>query len=321
MPGWTAPFNINLDMRSFADRTIRYELPSHLLGKICWVGNDGFIENYCDPVIAQLEKCLMTDALTKDGIRPTADESCECAKTVYSAFSGAFSSWYEDKTLNYLHEEALIALLEKVFSVLKPSDFSCSTIIDESLWTKIRDIMILYFKDIALYGWQFERFEDAWCQWLKENATFDWTEERLQEYVEAILNANIVSGKSNTCDCASKILNNYGMAFFKWMNHNFEAGRELKDFSSFTSPSISLCSEITFKTGTELKISEFLLKKYRSYRKVSYNLWKVVNLLSKLKNTYPGATLHDCDDGSDQNPVRLGSTALGNYPVKRNITL
>ena len=181
--------------------------------------------------------------------------------------------------------------------------------------------MILYFKDIALYGWQFERFEDAWCQWLKENATFDWTEERLQEYVEAILNANIVSGKSNTCDCASKILNNYGMAFFKWMNHNFEAGRELKDFSSFTSPSISLCSEITFKTGTELKISEFLLKKYRSYRKVSYNLWKVVNLLSKLKNTYPGATLHDCDDGSDQNPVRLGSTALGNYPVKRNITL
>ncbi len=49
MPGWTAPFNTNLNMRDFAERTIRQETPSHLLAKICWVGNDGFIEDPCAP--------------------------------------------------------------------------------------------------------------------------------------------------------------------------------------------------------------------------------------------------------------------------------
>jgi hypothetical protein len=45
-----------------------------------------------------------------------------------------------------------------------------------------------------------------------------------------------------------------------------------------------------------------------------------VNLLSRLRNVYPGATLHDCDDGSDHNPVRLDNTALGNYPLRTSVT-
>ncbi|HZK97679.1 MAG TPA: hypothetical protein VFC67_25980 [Prolixibacteraceae bacterium] len=325
MPGWTAPFNINLDMRRFADRTIRYELPSHLLGKICWVGNDGFIENSFDPVITVLADLLMQKGITKDGIRPSEAEACACSLALYTAFSNAFSTWYEDKTLTFLHADALNTLLDKVFSVIKSGDVTCSIVFDSTLWDEIKNAMILYFKDIVLNGWQFERFEDAWCQWLKENANFDWTEERLHEHVEAMLKANLKndlpSAKFDLCDCANQILNDYGIAFYKWMNHNFEAGREFKDFSNFSSPAISLCSEIPYKAGTAEKIGDFLHEKYKSYKKVSYNLWKVVHLLSKLKNTYPGATLHDCDDGSDQNPVRLGSTALGNYPLKRNITL
>ena len=37
----------------------------------------------------------------------------------------------------------------------------------------------------------------------------------------------------------------------------------------------------------------------------------LVHALADLRNTYPRATLHDCDEGSDFNPVRLGQTALG----------
>lgn len=325
MPGWTAPFNINLDMRRFADRTIRYELPSHLLGKICWVGNDGFIENSCDPVITDLADLLMQKGLTKDGISLSEAEACACSISLYTSFSNSFSTWYEDRTLTFLHADALNAILETVFSVLKPAGISCSIDIDSTLWEDIKNTMILYFKDIVLNGWQFERFEDAWCQWLNENANFDWTEERLHEHVEAMLKANLEtslpSAKFDFCSCASKIVNDYGISFYKWMNQNFEAGREFKDFSNFSAPAVSLCSEIPYKTGTAEKIGDFLHEKYKSYKKVSYQLWKVVHLLSKLKNTYPGATLHDCDDGSDQNPVRLGSTALGNYPLKRNVTL
>ncbi len=325
MPGWTSPFNINLDMRRFADRTIRYELPSHLLGKICWVGNDGFIENPCDPVISQLTNLLVNKALTEGGTHPSEEEACACALSIYSAFAQAFSNWYENKTLDYLHADALDMLLEKAFSTLKPADISCSATIDKPLWAEITDIMILYFKDIALYGWQFERFENAWCQWLAENATFDWTEERLHDHVEAILKANLetetLTGKYNLCECAANLVNEYGAAFYKWISRNLEAGRDFKDFTRFTTPKLTLCPNIPFKDETLKQVTDFLSKRYRSYRKVSYLLWKVVHLLSKLRNTYPGATLHDCDDGSDQNPVRLGSTALGNYPMKRNISL
>ena len=52
---------------------------------------------------------------------------------------------------------------------------------------------------------------------------------------------------------------------------------------------------------------------------MSYRLWIVLDLLSKLRNTYPGATLHDCDDGSDENPVRLGSTALGRRRIQTTV--
>ena len=325
MPGWTAPYNVNLDMRRFADRTIRYELPSHLLGKICWVGNDGFIENPCDPVIPQLADILMKKGLTEEGTGPSEEEACACALSAYTLFSNCFSVWYQDKTLTFMHADSLDKLLQKVFSVLKPGDFTCSVIFETALWNEFTNLLILYFKEVVLNGWQFERFEDAWCQWLKENAAFDWTEERLQEHVEAMLKANVISAnqltKVDSCGCAIQIVNDFGTKFNKWMSRNMAAGHEFKDFSVFNPPPVSLCPKFAFNQGTAELIGDFLLQKYRTYRKVSYHLWKVVHLLSNLKNTYPGATLHDCDDGSDQNPVRLGSSALGNYAVGRNLTL
>ena len=58
MPGWTAPFSTNLGMRGFADRTIEEQTPSHLLGKICWVGNDGYVPDPCAPVVDALAALL-----------------------------------------------------------------------------------------------------------------------------------------------------------------------------------------------------------------------------------------------------------------------
>ncbi len=215
MPGWIAPYNVNMEMRKFADRTIRAEMPAHLLGKICWVGNDDL---------------------------------------------------------------------------------------------------------------QFERFEDAWCKWLEANAKFDWAEERLQERIEAILANNLVNASDaaklkgdELCKCAAAILTNFGIEFYDWMATNIKAGRTLLEDTVtfeggtlFTPDPITLCAPMT-----ATKIEKLLKERYAAYTEVSYRLWVVVNLLSKLRNTYPGATLHDCDDGSDLNPVRLGLTALGNYPLKK----
>ena len=68
MPGWTAPFNTNLNMRGFADRTIQEQTPSHLMVKTCWVGNDGYVPDPCDPVVdavAAVLEAAHDDATTR----------------------------------------------------------------------------------------------------------------------------------------------------------------------------------------------------------------------------------------------------------------
>ena len=319
MPGWVAPFNENMEMRGFADRTIRQETPSHLLSKICWVGNDGFIDDPCDPVIDKLAQTLVAQGLTAEGVRPTNTEAYACAAAIYAAFSTVFKDWYDDKTLTYFQPDILKTALETEFSAkINPADISCTTVLDAALWAALALIMVQYFQRIALDGWQFERFEDAWCKWLEANATFDWTEERLQERVEAILTSKVETGppagktlKDELRTCATTILTTYGMAFYNWMEANVKAGNTLENLTDFTPDPIVLCPGFTFKADTAATLAAELQYRYDRYKVVSYHLWVVVHLLSQLRNVYPSATLHDCDDGSDQNPVRLGQTALG----------
>jgi hypothetical protein len=327
MPGWTEPYNVNMDMRNFADRAIRQETPSHLLGKICWVGNDGFAENLCDPVIGELVELLITKGQTTGGIRPSEADACHCANAIYATFSEVFKNWYEDKTLDYIQPDALKTALETEFGAkTNPAGISCTTVPDAALWTEIQAVMVKYFHHIALYGWQFERFEDAWCKWLDANAVFDWTEERLQERVEAILLTNLVtdpaagqSQQDELCKCAASILAKYGMTFYSWMDDNLKAGNTFNNFTPFIPDGVMLCTGFSFRADAAAAIEALLKDRYDAYKEVSYLLWMVVHLLSGLRSTYPGATLHDCDDGSDLNPVRLGSTALGNYPLRQTL--
>jgi hypothetical protein len=187
--------------------------------------------------------------------------------------------------------------------------------------------MVKYFSHHAQNGWQFERFGDAWCAWLDINAGFDWTEERVQDRVEAILRRNIktdsgakMPDKDELCKCAASIVTKYGMAFYSWMDANVKAGAAFDELSPFTPDPITLCAGLTFEPGTETAVTALLKDRYDAYTEVSYRLWIVVNLLANLRNTYPGATLHDCDEGSDENPVRLGKTALGNFPLRQTVS-
>ena len=242
MPGWTAPFNVNLDMRGFADRAIRKETPSHLLTKVCWVGNEGFIENPCDPIVGELAELLQNKGLTGGGVRPNDQEACTCAEAIYAAFSEAFKDWYDDKTLDFFQDDALKTALESEFNAnVNPAGISCTTILDAALWGEVLELMLKYFHYVALYGWQFERFEDAWCKWLDANALIDWTEERLRERVEAILKSNLTddlnsqsSSSEQICKCANEILTEYGMEFHTWMKDNLQAGNALEDFTTFS---------------------------------------------------------------------------------------
>jgi hypothetical protein len=208
MPSWIPPYNTNMEMRNFADRTIRQETPAHLICKICWVANDSK---------------------------------------------------------------------------------------------------------------EFDDFAAAWCDWLKSNAEIDWTQERLQERVQAILASKLTKDsvvklkKNELCLCAATIVTEFGSHFYTWMNNKFKPKSVLKDFDfkTFVIPQVTLCKDLEFEADTATTIQNLLKTHYKNYVEVSYRLKRVLTLLSTLHSSYPPATLHDCDDANDQNPVRLGSTALG----------
>lgn len=204
LPGWNEPFKSNMDMRSFIDRTIKQETPSHLLPKICWIDTG-------------------------------------------------------------------------------PLD----------------------------------KLEEAWYRWLEANSKFDWTEERLEERLEAILKGNLQSGvepnsaAGAVCDCAKDILARYGKKFYDWMGKK-HAESKLEDVIKMKVPSPDeiLCPE-KYKSEVAQHVNRFLIDRYSGYVTVSYLLWDVIVLLGSLSNIYPPATLHDWVEGDDENPARLGKTALG----------
>lgn len=320
MPGWTPQYTDNLDLRRFAERTIQRETPSHLLGKTCWVGNDGFAENPCDEVISELADLLSADGLTAAGNPPSEEDACACANALYHAFSTVFTSWYEDKTLEFLHGDALDTLIGEQFQTAPTAaEISCTTVLEPALWSRILAVMKAHFVQIALHGWQFERFERAWRNWLDANAAIDWTTECLIDRVQAILRANLLTQSAtdaDLCECAKAILVAYGATFYQWMEDKIRAGTPLEDLPDLPKPSPIACPGLSFETNADAAIETLLSDRYGAYKDASYWLRVVVTLLSDLHSIYPGATLHDCDDGSDVNPVRLDSTALGNYPLR-----
>jgi hypothetical protein len=307
MPGWTAPFSTNLTMRAYADRTIQEQTPSHLLGKTCWVGNDGYVPDPCDPMVDALAAAL-ADAV------PNAGDACTCAAEIYSAYGSSFRGWLETHAIIHDPPNVLAVTLGALFDAdVDLSAVSCASVIDADLRAQLQARLVEHFVAIARHGYQFERFEDAWCAWADVEAAMDWTQEQLPETVAELLRAGATSAADHQalCRCAATILTTFGAAFREWMDANIAAGRPVSGFTDFTPPTPELCTGIEFEPGVAEAIGQLLRQRYAAYTEVSYRLQILVRRLDELRNTYPRATLHDCDAGSDFNPVRLGQTALG----------
>ena len=315
MPGWSAPYNTNMDLRDFASKTILEEIPSHLLGKICWVGNDSYEVDECDPVVDELTDLLQEQGVTADGTMPDCEGARACAVKIYSSHAAVLAAWYEENKHKAWRKDELQGVLQTVFSTLTPADMTCGLSID-SIWSQVQDIVIARFIDVVMHGFQFDRFEEAWYAWLKADSIFDWGTEKLTERVEAILTRYVVSSDTvDLCECAKSIILSYGETFHDWIDENLAAGHDLDELTAFVPSAVTLCSEYTFRSGAQDAVQSFLDDRYSAYTEVSYRLARLVRLLESLANTYPAATLHDCEDGSDDNPVRLNRTALGSLTL------
>ncbi len=330
LQGNLEPFSYDIDLRNFADRTIRKETPSHLLPKICWVGNLGFVKNECAPVFSDLVELLQQE----QGMDAQAETTCDCANSLYDGFDEIFQTYMEGQELAYRDRAAWETGLRNLFLLLDPSDFPC--LISDNGWDVLRDRILNHFVDLAVTAHQFDRFEQAWCLWLEANDPFDWfvLNQQLQRQTELWLQDGLATtGGRNTCACAELLTAYFGDRYRQWIDHLVEEEIDLEDAEMVQDQlqtmvwdlfledlGIAMDNDPEFCQGIDLAENDERWEAlriiwfgfYTEWVEVSYRLNILLRIFTHLKSIYPTATLHDCDDGSDDNPVRLDNTILGN---------
>ncbi len=143
-------------MLEFADLTIHRKLPSHLLCKIYWIGNEGYMGNRYNNVIDKIAILIEKKGITAKGKRPTQAEACKCASVINKAMSNIFHKLLKDKILDYVYPDALDKILRNklgsLFRSAKPVGMSCKIVLSNDLRSGIQATLINYFHYIVLYG-------------------------------------------------------------------------------------------------------------------------------------------------------------------------
>jgi len=327
--GRLEPFSLDIDLRRFADNTIRKETPSHLLPKICWIANDGSEPDPCAAIFGRIAKILQ-----KYDKALSFEAACACAEAVQQGFDVLFQPWFEGKALVFHSEFTWNTLIKTLFASVAKTKFPCTAAIPDAAWAEIKAAVIAHFAGLAANGFQFDRFEKAWCEWLATNADFDWPviNDLLHRQVELLLTKFLPKNTdpAQKCLCADLLIGYFGNRFREWINARIEA-----DLLPDAITEAAMETGVWEKFAADLKLilqydSQFcvpaaivnnaifisalkklLLKSYLNWTLVSHQLNVLIRIFSGLSNIYPSATLHDCDDGADDNPVRLNNTILG----------
>jgi hypothetical protein len=317
MPGWVAPYNTNLQARDFADRTIFEELPSHLLAKICWVGNDDHTRDECDPVIDEIVKLIQVRIRMEDGSKPDCESLRPSASALYMRVMDVVERWRVERRDCVVSQQNVSVWLESECSAFTAADFGFPVDV-ASVWSEALAMLITRASDIILFGLQFDRFERAWYRWREADSKYDWSEYALEQRLRAWLKQNVHTlDTEERCSCASAIINAYGEQFRLWMDDLIMKQKGLDESTLLPEIEIAWDSEDVAQCSGKLDrklrklVLAFLRAEYSQLITVSYRLTVLVRLLESLTNVYPKTTLHDCQDGSDVNPVRLNRTSLG----------
>lgn len=322
MPAWATPFDENIELRRFADRTIRLETPAHLLGKICWVSNLNYGQGLEKNLLSPLGKLLREKGEDAGGASPSATDAQKGAENILAAAQKAFIKWLETKPADLTETEIKTKLKDRFQVDLTPLVNIYDGVTNyDVIGDGIFELLATHFTFITVEDrWlQYERFKKAWEDWLVVNAKFDWCAERVLEKIErgvARLQptlSQIRTRKSLACQLAER----FGTVFSQEMKKNVLAEKnignrkqEVRRIFDLAFPGNTIADIATFRQPNSA-LREMFADIYAPYFEVTTKLWKVVLQLAKLQSIYPPATLHDCDDGNDDNPVRLDHTMLG----------
>jgi len=201
-----------------------------------------------------------------------------------------------------------------------------------------RETPVHLLPKLCWIGEELANFEDLWCTWLKSNADFNWPalNDELERLVMDWLDDN---GAPVTDDrSATRLLLGYfGDRLRIWMTELAEVNTTppadlAETFMDGVWPAVSPADKQDF--GSDLfaiqindpdlwdawgspdaarltELRALLETAYAGWLEVSFHLHRLLLVFQSLRSLYPVATLHDCDDGDDENPVRLNQTTLG----------
>ncbi|KAA3438750.1 hypothetical protein [Rufibacter hautae] len=321
LPGWLPLFR-HLEFRRFAERQVRLETPAHLLAKICWVGNEVCRGEGDAAILCLLRRVL--EGHLKDPSRLEELESalCRYAEEWLEAYNEAFRQEFVSGNFQPLTTE----VLERLFDELLPSHGPAAeleTALKNTVAKALKTTLTTYFlgKENCF---QFNLFRKSWAAWGTELLALDPYEPALEKQVEALLAAHFLETgekqKPETlCACASALAAAYADALRNWLDvaENQEIVLKAADWrkqltdlfvlSPTESPQTCPALPSTFFT----KLKNLLVEYYRYKLPLLQTHARLVRTLGQLKSMYPPATLHDCEDGNDDNPVRLDATFLG----------
>jgi hypothetical protein len=324
MPGWLAPFDENIELRRFADRTILQEIPSHLLGKICWVSNQKYGEGIQKNLTLPLEKLLHEKGRNAGNARPSETSAAFGAEKIYAAAYAIFEVWIStDKNRGVRGDDCKAALNTFFHENLHSFDNIYSGVKNfDTIGNDIIDLLAAHFSHVVNEErwFVYDRFRHAWEEWLAVNAQSDVRPGRCsKEVVKKIEMAmlNIGSALEKPYDVALLVAQ-FGTFFAEEMRSNcqnfqpdFDLAKTVAQIFSRIGQEKKIKGFSGMTKGEKKVLQEKFIELYKPSIESTRKLWRVVLLLTKLGSIYPPATLHDCEDGNDQNPVRLGSTMLG----------
>jgi hypothetical protein len=171
---------------------------------------------------------------------------------------------------------------------------------------------------------QLSRFEAVWCPWLTANAAFSWPE--LNDELEAALLDWLP--QTATLTQARLLLGYFGEAYRAHIAELVDTEADLVAAAGTWSAAVwaefsasldlvgtrdpALLAAWGLPDAARLAaLRELLEPFYTDWLDVSARLHRLLLVFQSLRSAYPTATLHDCDDGDDENPVRLDQTTLG----------
>lgn len=204
-----------------------------------------------------------------------------------------------------------------------------------------RETPVHLLPKVCWIGENLSEFTDVWCQWLEANAPFDWTtlNDELESAILYWMEENDSPGTSPASRSDAKLLLGYfgdrvreKMAVFA--NNNIDPPANLADklidqawplapapgsFEHFPFDLQQIAANDPAlwaawrspDAARLLTLRSILIRLYTPWLTVSFRLHQLLTLFAQMTNVYPTATLHDCDDGDDDNPVRLNQTSLG----------